>query len=242
MDIVLRAQPVAKSTDILMPLFCVPFCLLTRLEPLFHVMKLSFKSCVLWVALHLFTYFPHLSSPWHRWHSFPFTSFIIWTCVPETHRKVNTFLHVTCTSFGTWRTGWLNIVAQSVQMQEIQSSVSNKECSGWANWVHLLGLLLLLFDHLFNFNFFCWLQYSSKVSYLPNESFSNVSADIAQDLRRMLNSDELSRPSALDFTSKISHLSILFYVQLPTSLLLLCSFMPFLSVSIFSGVNVSWMH
>jgi hypothetical protein len=55
-------------------------------------------------------------------------------------------------------------------------------------------------------------QYSGKVSYLPNESLSNVSADIAQDLRRMLNSDELSRPSALDFTSKIFHRSILFHV------------------------------
>ena len=46
-----------------------------------------------------------------------------------------------------------------------------------------------------------WLQYLSKVSYLPNENFMNVPADIVQDLRRMLNSDEHSRPSALDFTS-----------------------------------------
>jgi hypothetical protein len=46
------------------------------------------------------------------------------------------------------------------------------------------------------------LQYLSKVSYLPNENFSNVPAEIGQDLRRMLSSDEHSRPRALDFTSK----------------------------------------
>lgn len=61
------------------------------------------------------------------------------------------------------------------------------------------------------------LQYLSKVSYLPNETFTNVPADIVQDLRRMLNPDEHSRPSALDFTSNkivhISSLSGLFRVQ-----------------------------
>lgn len=54
------------------------------------------------------------------------------------------------------------------------------------------------------------LQYLSKVSYLPNETFTNVPADVVQDLRRMLNPDEHSRPSALDFTSnKIVHISSL---------------------------------
>ncbi|KAG0559084.1 hypothetical protein KC19_10G077800 [Ceratodon purpureus] len=43
--------------------------------------------------------------------------------------------------------------------------------------------------------------YLSKVSYLPNENFSSVPAEIGQDLRRMLSSDEHSRPRALDFTS-----------------------------------------
>lgn len=54
------------------------------------------------------------------------------------------------------------------------------------------------------------LQYLSKVSYLPNETFTNIPADVVQDLRRMLNPDEHSRPSALDFTSnKIVHISSL---------------------------------
>lgn len=113
-DIVWRAQPVAKSTDTLMPLFCVPFCLLTRIEPLFLVINLFLKSCALWVALHLFTYSSHLYRPWHRWHSFPFTSFV--EPVSWNSPERNIFVHVPCTSLGTWRTGWLNIVAQSVQM------------------------------------------------------------------------------------------------------------------------------
>jgi SCY1-like protein 2 len=44
------------------------------------------------------------------------------------------------------------------------------------------------------------LQYASKVSFLANESFSNIPSDIVKDLRLMLNVDEVSRPSALDFT------------------------------------------
>lgn len=73
------------------------------------------------------------------------------------------------------------------------------------------------------------LQYLSKVSYLPNETFTNVPADVVQDLRRMLNPDEHSRPSALDFTSNkivhISSLSGLFRVQF----LFLCLLVLFLS-------------
>lgn len=97
-DIVWRAQPVAKSTDTLMPLFCVPFCLLTRIEPLFLVINLFFKSCVLWVALHLFTYSSHLYRPWHRWHSFPFTSFVEPVFLKLTRKK-----HIcTCSLHFTW--------------------------------------------------------------------------------------------------------------------------------------------
>jgi hypothetical protein len=50
--------------------------------------------------------------------------------------------------------------------------------------------------------FFGFLQYASKVSFLANESFSNIPSDIVKDLRLMLNVDEVSRPSALDFTGK----------------------------------------
>jgi SCY1-like protein 2 len=44
--------------------------------------------------------------------------------------------------------------------------------------------------------------YASKVSFLANESFSNIPSDIVKDFRLMLNVDEVSRPSALDFTGK----------------------------------------
>jgi hypothetical protein len=57
---------------------------------------------------------------------------------------------------------------------------------------------LSLASHLF----FGFLQYASKVSFLANESFSNIPSDIVKDLRLMLNVDEVSRPSALDFTGK----------------------------------------
>ncbi|CAM6090431.1 unnamed protein product [Calypogeia fissa] len=42
--------------------------------------------------------------------------------------------------------------------------------------------------------------YTSNVTYLSNESFTKVPSELVQDLRRMLNPDELARPSALDFT------------------------------------------
>lgn len=45
------------------------------------------------------------------------------------------------------------------------------------------------------------MQYTSNLTYLNNESFTNVPPELVQDLRRMLNPDELSRPSAMDFTS-----------------------------------------
>lgn len=42
--------------------------------------------------------------------------------------------------------------------------------------------------------------YTSKVTYLRSESFSDIPLELAHDLQRMLSLDELSRPSALDFT------------------------------------------
>lgn len=44
------------------------------------------------------------------------------------------------------------------------------------------------------------MQYTSNVTYLSNESFTKIPPELVQDLRRMLNPDELGRPSALDFT------------------------------------------
>ncbi|ERN13896.1 SCY1-like protein 2 [Amborella trichopoda] len=43
-------------------------------------------------------------------------------------------------------------------------------------------------------------MYTNKLTYLLHESFSNISSDLVNDLRRMLSVDEASRPSALDFT------------------------------------------
>ncbi|MCO5572030.1 hypothetical protein L7F22_025781 [Adiantum nelumboides] len=42
--------------------------------------------------------------------------------------------------------------------------------------------------------------YTSKITYLMSENFSEVPPELVQDLRHMLNLDDLSRPSALDFT------------------------------------------
>ncbi|KAH7307548.1 hypothetical protein KP509_22G064800 [Ceratopteris richardii] len=42
--------------------------------------------------------------------------------------------------------------------------------------------------------------YTSKVTYLQSEDFSEVPPEMVQDLRHMLSIDELSRPSAYDFT------------------------------------------
>uniref|UniRef100_A0A0D6R132 Protein kinase domain-containing protein n=1 Tax=Araucaria cunninghamii TaxID=56994 RepID=A0A0D6R132_ARACU len=42
--------------------------------------------------------------------------------------------------------------------------------------------------------------YTSKIAYLSHDDFSNIPSDLLHDLRRMLNADETSRPSALDFT------------------------------------------
>eukprot|EP00250_Pteridium_aquilinum_P016453 c23109_g2_i1 orf=408-3092(+) len=42
--------------------------------------------------------------------------------------------------------------------------------------------------------------YTSKITYLMSESFSEIPSEMVSDLRHMLSFDELSRPSALDFT------------------------------------------
>lgn len=45
-----------------------------------------------------------------------------------------------------------------------------------------------------------WKTYTSKVTYLRTESLLNIPPELVHDLQRMLSLDELSRPSALDFT------------------------------------------
>eukprot|EP01018_Ginkgo_biloba_P000863 Gb_28329 [translate_table: standard] len=42
--------------------------------------------------------------------------------------------------------------------------------------------------------------YTNKITYLSHESFSNIPPELSHDLRRLLSADDLSRPSALDFT------------------------------------------
>lgn len=42
--------------------------------------------------------------------------------------------------------------------------------------------------------------YTSKITYLMSESFSEIPSELVQDLRHMLSFDDLTRPSALDFT------------------------------------------
>ncbi|KAH9310107.1 hypothetical protein KI387_038018, partial [Taxus chinensis] len=42
--------------------------------------------------------------------------------------------------------------------------------------------------------------YTSKITYLSHENFSNIPLELLQDIRQMLSADELSRPTALDFT------------------------------------------
>ncbi|KAL2651313.1 hypothetical protein R1flu_019441 [Riccia fluitans] len=43
--------------------------------------------------------------------------------------------------------------------------------------------------------------YTSTLTYLSSENLEGIPSDLLTDLRRMLNPDELSRPSAMDFTS-----------------------------------------
>lgn len=43
-------------------------------------------------------------------------------------------------------------------------------------------------------------MYTSKITYLSHESFSNIPPELVQDLRQMLSANESLRPSALDFT------------------------------------------
>ncbi|KAG6553544.1 hypothetical protein Mapa_004457 [Marchantia paleacea] len=43
--------------------------------------------------------------------------------------------------------------------------------------------------------------YTNTLTYLSSENFVGLPSDLLQDLRRMLNADELARPSAMDFTS-----------------------------------------
>lgn len=103
-DIVVRAQPVAKSTD---GLFCVLFCLLTRIEPLFLVIKLFFKSCVQCVALHLFMDISsHIFIILHIDDIVSLLRLLLFELrFPETHQNEDMFLHVPCTSLETWENG-----------------------------------------------------------------------------------------------------------------------------------------
>ncbi|XP_057815335.2 SCY1-like protein 2 B isoform X2 [Cryptomeria japonica] len=81
----------------------------------------------------------------------------------------------------------------------VRSKMSNASCSSDVFSLGCLAYHLIARRPLLDCNNNAR-TYASKITYLSHENFSNIPPELLHDLQRMLSADELSRPSALDFT------------------------------------------